>query len=493
MNNTYPRRLSIRADATSEIGGGHVMRCLALAQGWRQRGGEVSFYGYIESDAIQRHIKSSGFSFIPVPKRSSGAAPFAREQPESKWIVLDGYSFTPGDGKILSEIGYQTLLIDDQAQLNSYPFDVVLNHNVHAKPGMYPNGLLSLIGPRYALIRDEFFDWRNKSSSSNKGRTKILVTMGTSDPSGTTFQILKALEQTNLALEIVVVVGPANRQYAELAEACTNHPSPARLLDNPPNLAEEMWKTDLAITSASVTSLELACLGIPMLVITTTENQAGVAKCIEWAEAGVDCGELDAELGARVSQQILRLIHKPETLKKISIAGRRLVDGRGAARVIEHMIPTEITVRPAEKEDCTLIWQWANDPISRANSFDNSEILWKNHCEWFRANLLKNKCNLLICMNQYGTPVGVVRIEFINSEHVISINLSPHFRGLGLGAKLIKAGCTYFRRNSSMPITAYIKPGNIASRKVFAAAGFTEREILNYAKSQALRMVYQGK
>ncbi|WP_147818860.1 UDP-2,4-diacetamido-2,4,6-trideoxy-beta-L-altropyranose hydrolase [Salidesulfovibrio onnuriiensis] len=490
MTHNQPGQLHIRADATPAMGGGHVMRCLALAQAWKRRGGEVAFHGHLASEAIRTRIENSGFTLVPINADSTGAAPFVERDMPEEWVVLDGYHFTPNDGIALRQMGYRTLFIDDQAQHQSYPFDLVLNHNVHASNGMYPEGTTCLTGPRHALIREEFLDWNNKPRTAQRACPVVFITMGASDPTGTTFTALKAL--SNASFEAVVVSGPANPRFTELAEACRKAPFPAKLLDNPANLAEEMWRADLAITSASVVSLELACLGVPMLAVTTADNQTGVGRFIERSGVGVDCGGLDSGLKKRLFQELLRLKQNPETLKEMAAAGRRLVDGHGAARVVERMAPTKISVRPAEETDCAPIWQWANDPVSRTNSFDSSEIPWESHCKWFTAKLEQKDCRMLIGMNQNNVPVGVVRVEFVKGEHVISVNLSPQFRGVGLGSALIKAGCEHCCRDGRMAITAYVKPENAASRKVFAAAGFLEQETLDYTGAQALRMIFRG-
>jgi len=97
--------LFVRADATTQIGTGHIMRCLALAQGWKEKGGHVIFLSHCQNDTLINRIIQEGFNFIPIHKPYPDPSDLDQtlkklssiyNEPLSDiWLVLDGYHFTP--------------------------------------------------------------------------------------------------------------------------------------------------------------------------------------------------------------------------------------------------------------------------------------------------------------------------------------------------------------------------------------------------------------
>ncbi len=112
-------------------------------------------------------------------------------------------------------------------------------------------------------------------------------------------------------------------------------------------------------------------------------------------------------------------------------------------------------LEPASDEEKALVWAWANDPMTRANSFNQDWITWEEHSEWFDA-----QTDLWIGW----VPVGSARLD---DDGEISVNIAPEHRRRGYGAQLIRA--------ASLPNSrARIKVTNGASIRAFEAAGYTE-------------------
>jgi len=157
--------LLIRADADSRIGVGHVMRCLALAQAWQDSGGEAVFVATELPGGLEERLLHEGFQLIRIPAPVGGpedaAATLAAARNHSAvWIVVDGYAFTASFLDALREAGSRVLAIDDMANLERYPVDVLLNQNLSATPAAYDGRAGSsttlLLGPRFSLLRREF-------------------------------------------------------------------------------------------------------------------------------------------------------------------------------------------------------------------------------------------------------------------------------------------------------------------------------------------------
>lgn len=134
----------------------------------------------------------------------------------------------------------------------------------------------------------------------------------------------------------------------------------------------------------------------------------------------------------------------------------------------------EILLRPAEEADSNDVFLWRNDKASRGASFDTKEISWAEHQRWFSGSLLNSNRRVYIIMLKDGSKIGVLRFDIEAGSSVVSINISPKFRGLNYGKSALKKGCeVYFRENPSVQyLVAKVKPGNTASLKAFENAGF---------------------
>ncbi len=181
-----PEHLIICAESGVQIGTGHVMRCLALAQAWKRAGGPVTFLLREGMSGIEERIRAEGILLETLPKESEASAEaFVRAalRAGAPIAVLDGYGFGAREQQMLSGAGIRVLTIDDYGHATDYPVRWLLNQNSYAVPEMYhgTNARL-LLGPAYALLRDEFLPWLGWKRSIPDRARKILITIGGSDP-----------------------------------------------------------------------------------------------------------------------------------------------------------------------------------------------------------------------------------------------------------------------------------------------------------------------
>lgn len=137
-----------------------------------------------------------------------------------------------------------------------------------------------------------------------------------------------------------------------------------------------------------------------------------------------------------------------------------------------------LALRRADEGDCRLVFDWANDGLTRAMSFSGDPIPWERHRRWFAARLGDER-SLLLMVTQGGTePIGVVRFERTGSnEAVVSITLAPARRGRGLCAPALRLACERAReRWPGLLVHAYVRPENTASLRAFARIGFEPRQ-----------------
>jgi RimJ/RimL family protein N-acetyltransferase len=141
-----------------------------------------------------------------------------------------------------------------------------------------------------------------------------------------------------------------------------------------------------------------------------------------------------------------------------------------------HPYTQPLIYRPAQSVDVQLFFDWANDPLTRQQSFNINPISWDKHVDWFTKKIIDPNTLMLVFDNQQGEPVGQVRLERLGPEIIIGISLDAAFRGQGLAHHMIRAAAEAFRGQFSdvnHPVHAYIRPENRASIRSFEKAGFT--------------------
>lgn len=193
----------------------------------------------------------------------------------------------------------------------------------------------ALTDPRYIALRKEFRDLHPQPKIVSKEVKEILVTQGGSDTRGFTPKILRALEKAACPARATVVLGPAFRHERELQEAASALRRPLALLRDPDEMAPLMRRADLAVTAGGITLFELACLGVPSIVVCGERFETETADRMAKAGAAVHLGfggELKEE---RLSEAVEALAADPEQRKRLSARGKEQVDGQGAARVVQ--------------------------------------------------------------------------------------------------------------------------------------------------------------
>ncbi len=177
----------------------------------------------------------------------------------------------------------------------------------------------------------------------------------------------------------------------------------------------------------------------------------------------------------------------PDGLRALSEAGRALVDGQGARRVVQRMKGASrhagdgLGLAPVTWADRGAVWSQANDPVARAQAFHPGRIPWSAHLRWLRARLGSPDALLFRARvtrgPEDGADAGLVRFDRIGEDRwEISVSVAAEQRGRGLGAPLIEAGCRALvaARGAGLSVLARIRADNPASLRSFAKAGFGE-------------------
>ncbi|MCS6802856.1 MAG: UDP-2,4-diacetamido-2,4,6-trideoxy-beta-L-altropyranose hydrolase [Chloroflexota bacterium] len=464
-----PRRLLIRADASERIGTGHVMRGLALAQAWRESGGEAIFALAHGEAAIEARLRGEGFEVIRVAAVPGSPADVEETLAiAAHWVAVDGYHFS-ADYFAAIHAERRLLVVDDWGHAVHYDADLVLNGNAYATPALYPSTPARLLlGTRYVPLRREFLDAIAPRPTPPLART-ILVTLGGADPDNRTLLVVEALRRLTLPFEARVVIGASNPHGAAIRAAAAGD-GRISVLEHVRDMPALMRWADVAVAGAGTTTWELCALGVPSLLAVLADNQAPVAEAVAARGAAIALGRLDDQLPDRIAAR-LDLLMRSEVLRLLlSESGRALVDGRGAARVVRAMHAADLRLRPANSEDCDLVYQINAHPAVRRWSFTSGAIALEEHRRWFAAKLADPAC-LLFVAEENGEPVGVLRYDLAGDEATVSIAIDPQRQGRGYGTAVLQAGSALLG-GRAVRVRALIKPDNVASIRVFTSAGY---------------------
>lgn len=341
--------LLFRVDGSIQIGTGHVMRCLALAQAWQLEGGEAYFCMHRDlPESLARRLEAEGVHTIAL-QTSPGSHEDAQEtitycqKYNCQWLIVDGYHFDASYQQIIKTDRLQLLVIDDYGHANSYCADLVLNQNVYAHSDLYPqttNNTKLLLGCDYALLRRDFWSWRGGAryklrELAPKSPLRILITLGGSDPDNITMTVLTALKHLDLKrIEAKVVVGGSNPHLDLLKSVCDCLGESVSLHSNVADISNIMAQSDLAISAGGSTCWELAFMGIPSLLIILAENQKLIAETLDNSNIGINLGWHQEITPNIIIKQIKNLSENYDFFIQMSQKALKLVDGYGSHRTI---------------------------------------------------------------------------------------------------------------------------------------------------------------
>jgi len=186
------------------------------------------------------------------------------------------------------------------------------------------------------LLRKEFLERQAAIRDVPGVARRILITLGGADPNNVTLQVVRAVKGlVRWNLEIKIVIGPANPNCDSIQKELGQSPLPFRILTNVTDMPSLMAWADMAVSAGGSTCWELAFMGVPYLVIILAENQVGVAKGLDKANATLNCGWFYALSTKQLSAHCEKMIVDRNVRTNYAAKGQQLVDGLGAERLLE--------------------------------------------------------------------------------------------------------------------------------------------------------------
>lgn len=468
-------RVLFRCDASAEIGGGHVMRCLTLAHELGARGADCTLACTEETPTIVPALKSGEF---PVMILADAMDPASITSTEERWdvAVVDHYGLSQDYERALRETSKRILVVDDLAN-RKHDCDWLLDQTFGRDPADYeelvPPGSSLLTGSEYCLVRPEFAKARPASlaaKSADGPLRRLFVSLGLTDIGGITAEAVEGALHAGLDAQIDVVVGQSAESLPRLCEIGAEHANVVIHIA-PENICELMAAADIAIGAAGTSSWERCCLGLPTIMLCIADNQRMTAQILEKTGA-VMATSSDT---TAIAKALRRLAGASAVRMTMSRAAAAVTDGAGAQRVADILMsaPGLVTARRATKSDSHTVWIWRNDEQARAASLDASEIPLAMHDAWWSRQLKNSADDMFICEID-GTSAAHVRFELNNEANWrVSIVSDPRVRGRGLGSTILAACIAMFEKSRpNARLVAEIREENVASHKIFCANGF---------------------
>jgi spore coat polysaccharide biosynthesis predicted glycosyltransferase SpsG len=313
---------------------------MALADAWRRGGGDVHYVITLPlADQARAWIEAAGhrLEILDIARYTEEDAVRTVEIAGAAPMVLDAYA-KPLPYRAALRRARRLVVIDDLGGAGPWQADLIANVNLGATAELYPGreaGAELLLGPRYALLRPEFARWREVRSRRDGG-ARIAVSFGGADPADVTSRALAALATVpGRDWRALVAAGPANPRAEALKRKARGSDGRIHVLRRPSSMARLFAWADLAVLSGGSTVWEAFCVGVPVIGIAAAGDQVPAAEALGRDGCWHYLGPAEGATEAAISEAVSRLLADAGERRRLSEAGRALVDGRGAERLAE--------------------------------------------------------------------------------------------------------------------------------------------------------------
>lgn len=485
--------IAFRVDASGDMGTGHFMRCLTLADAVARRGGRVRFVSRSLPETLRGMVRERGHELAIL---AGGSGPLD-ELPYATWLgtsqqidaeetrralagadwarlVVDHYAIDARWHRVLREACGTIVVIDDLAN-RAHDCDVLIDQNLHDDPharyeGLVPTHCRLLLGPRYAMLRDEFHASRPAQRHEGSVR-RIFIAFGGVDGSDLTSRAVEATAGVGLAdAQVDVVIGAQHPSRERIESECDRFGYRCHVQTR--RIAELMAAADLAIGAGGSALWERCCMGLPTLALLAAENQR--AQLDEAAAHGlVYAPERTSDAVTHITAHLRSLAANPGLRRAISRRGMQTVDGLGAQRVLRALGLTRVAMREATAADSVRILQWRNVPGVRGVSRNAESIDRATHEEWF-LRVLADRNRILLIGECQDDAVGVVRFDVEDTEAEVSIYLVGQGTEPGTGSELLLAAEQWLARERKdvLSVKAEVLGDNDRSHRLFRSNGY---------------------
>ncbi len=472
-SNTY---IVFRVDGNADLGLGHVMRCLTLANLFKQSGYHVLFICSEESEGSVQYIEKNEFEikFIlnnHTLEHDAGQCREIIKNIDVHLFVVDHYQLDFRWESLVKGSGIRLMVIDDLAD-RQHLCDVLLDSSYGRRINEYQNltnnECTYLLGSDYCLLRVEFRFLYEQAILKRKQTRKlanILINFGATDHKQLSVKVVNIIQELKYDGEIHILISSTSKWVKEL-ELISDVFSNIVLHIDAQNVAELMLAADLSIGSVGTSSWERCCLGLPTIGVVVADNQINIAS--QLTKLGVMELTSIEKIGVKLEDYITKF--DLEKWQEMSNKAFQVCDGLGGYRVVNKALncPPKINLQPMEIEDESILYSWQSEPGNRKYSGVDRVPNIDEHRVWYASSLDSSLRRMwLLIFN--GEKCGYVRLDIKNSSEEVSVLISQKYRKLGLAHGAIsklKELCLFG------VLDAQISSNNLASILLFKKLGF---------------------
>lgn len=359
-------KIIFRTDASVQIGIGHVMRCLTLADALRGRGAECRFICREHEGHLLKQIRQRGYAayglavnaddvvlgdFAGMARSNHSAwlgSDWATDAAQTKtcagetavdWLIVDHYALDVRWEHALRSICCKLMVIDDLAD-RQHDCDLLLDQNYYRNQceryrGLLPERCVTLLGPSYVLLRPEFDDARRQLGARDGKIKRIIIFFGGSDPTNQTGLVLTALEQlhrSDISVDVVVGLTNPNRH---LVQALCDQLSFVTYHCNVSNMAELIRNADLGIGAGGSAMWERCYLGLPTITVVFADNQVRTTEDLADLGAIQYLGWSDSLGSEDYARAVSDAISNPLRVKQLSDAAIGVLHEKTTTAVVD--------------------------------------------------------------------------------------------------------------------------------------------------------------
>lgn len=457
------------------------MRCMCLALVLRARGAQTCFVALDLPAHLHSLLQEQGHEVRLLAEDVRGdeladAEAALHGEPTLAACVLDHYRLGAAwEAAVMPHA--RVLALDDLGRPHASHW--LLDQNHYARPAARyethcPPQVRPLLGPFYALLRDEFVQARTAARVRDGTIRHVLVFMGGMDANNVTATALAAISQGMAEDVFVTVIAGASHPDLPGLWAWCSLRGHAALHVQITDVTPHLLAADLAIGAGGSSTWERCACGLPTVAICLADNQREVI--LEGARAGFLWGIDHVPSAGELATVLRALSRAPGLVQHLSRQALQVTDARGASRVADLLMPRTMHVRLATLEDARMIYDWRTSPEVMGVSRNMEPFPYETHYAWL-SRVLADPSRLLLVGVHEGRDVGVVRFDIDGSRAEVSIFLTPGTMGGGMGRALLSAAEVRLRQDHPQVtmLDAWVNTDNIRSFQLFKHLGYSHR------------------
>lgn len=499
----------IRTEAHPDIGLGHLMRMLALADWLRLLDVQCifvltrfsdtkfseSFVQHIKSRISQRDLE---LQWVPQSDAPNDAKKMVERFFAADWFVLDSYKLGQDWLTALADFGRRVCVLDDHPKINRTA-DLVVDPTLFSRRGEASYKTVCFAGAPYFLAAPELAR-RHFLLDPQKAQPQIstrrwLVSFGGTDVQAMLPHTLRTLaEFLGPDARVDIGVNPSVAHFAEIEAARRSIKAETRLIHESSQIIEALAQCDFAIGAAGGMTLERALLGVPSLTTQVADNQADIYRRLGdehlayTLEPEAFTGGATPQQKGALHQKLAEILAQKSRWPEMSRRCLGLTQGLGAAWVAQYFCRDKynsVYLRRPAAEFRERLFVWQNMPEVRKHSRNQLAPVWQEHCAWYEQRQSCHQSVMAEILYQ-DFSVGMLRLDHKNSaplQFEVSILIAPDFHGRGIAPMALRLARRLLPFGEFL---AYIKPQNRASLRAFAAAGYQPTSQPDYFRREPI-------